>query len=110
MSKRPIKKNINNVTSDIDFAKKIAIESLKERTPYREKAYASLLNNLGRKAYFDEWFYGIKPENQVYEKLEGIENIIETICFKRGYERGRFLVEQGIIPPEYQEVQNKLHR
>ena len=71
-----------------------------------ERASAGKINMMGRKAYFDEYFYCIPLDNQELEQIPGIEDVRMTRSFQQGYNRGKFLVEQGIIPPEYQNIDN----
>lgn len=77
-----------------------------------ERQYASQLNMAGREAYFKECFYGIKLEDQQLPKIGPFENIIETHNFNEGYKRGKFLVDNNIVPEEYQQFINnsKKHR
>lgn len=75
-----------------------------------ERAFASKLNNMGRKAYFDEYFYGISLENQNLEQIPGIDDVTKTESFKQGYERGKFLVSVDNVPEEYKNINNNKHR
>lgn len=85
------------------------VELLKN-DPHNESNYASKLNMLGREAYFIEYFDGIKLEDQTIEKVGPFEDPRKTVNFSKGYQRGAFLVEQGIVPEKYQEKNNKLKR
>ena len=104
-------RNVRRVEGDRHFDEVIKKASSVPKTPAKEKPYASELNNLGRKAYFDEYFYEIKLEDQVFPKVGEFENPSETYSFKQGYQRGEFLVNNGIVPEEYQNINNsKKHR
>ena len=85
-------------------------DSLKRQASRRlsgnEKAFASQINKIGRKAYFDEYFYGISLEDQNLPQIEGITDIKATQTFQEGYQRGAFLVSIGNVPEEYQNINN----
>lgn len=69
--------------------------------PRSEFAYARELFELGKKVYFEEYFNDIKLENQIITPIGPFEHPEETFNFKKGYERGAFLVEKNIVPEEY---------
>lgn len=85
-------------------------ESMKKQASHRlsgnEKAFAAKINKIGRKAYFDEYFYGIPLEVQDLPQIEGITDIKATKTFQEGYKRGAFLVSIGNVPEEYQNINN----
>lgn len=75
-----------------------------------ERTFASEINMMGRKAYFDEYFYNIPVENQNLKEIPGIPNVTETFSFKQGYQRGSELVRLGNVPEEYQNINSNKHR
>ena len=99
-------RNVRRVEGDRHFDEVIKKASSVPKTPSKEKPYASELNNLGRKAYFDEYFYEIKLEDQELPQIEGISDIKATQTFQEGYQRGAFLVSVGNVPEEYQNINN----
>lgn len=106
---REISKNVMAILSQRDFDTYIEKKSTMG-TPLREKPYASKLNIMGRKAYFDEYFYEIKLEDQDIPQIMGPDvDVRETLSFKQGYDRGKFLVEHDNVPEEYKNLNNK-HR
>ena len=64
----------------------------------------------GRKAYFEEYFNGIKLENQIIPAIRPITDPRTAYNFKEGYKRGKFLVEKGVVPEEYQTNTKQNHR
>ena len=82
---------------DIESASKI---------PADEKEYGSKLNEAGRKAYFEEYFNGIKVENQEIGSIGPFADPRTTVSFKEGYARGEFLVKVGVVPSQYQTEEN----
>ena len=74
--------------------------------PADEKAWGSMLNEAGRKAYFEEYFNGVEVENQEIGAIGPFQDPRTTVSFKTGYQRGEFLVRVGIVPGEYQSAEN----
>ena len=113
MGREPYNYYCRNLDIDIKFnskLKKKGEQNIKNGSS-EERKYASDLNMLGRKAYFEEYFKGIKLEDQYFDSLGEITNPKETYHFRRGYERGKFLVENNVIPLEYKNInENKKHR
>ena len=70
--------------------------------PADEKAFGSMLNKAGREAYYMEYFHGVKVGDQEIEKIGIFNDPRTTVSFKMGYEKGKLLVEKGVVPPEYQ--------
>lgn len=105
-----LSKHVGYINKDEYFKKRLASEA-KRRLSGPEKTFASMINNAGRKAYFDEYFYGISLEDQDLPQIPGIDDIRATKTFQGGYQRGAFLVSVGNVPEEYQNISNsKKHR
>ena len=68
--------------------------------PKEELTYGVQLNKMGRNASFEEYFNGVKLENQIFPKVGPFEDPTKTISFSEGYKRGIFLIEKGIITEE----------
>lgn len=91
-------------------------QEVANRTPANERTYSKRLMEMGRKSYFEEYFNGIKVENQVFAKVGPFEDPKETKSFKMGYKRGSELITAAakikdirLIPEEYQNMaQHKL--
>ena len=110
------KTNINKVINSIQLDKKLReINKLKSNfVPQNERAYGSILYEMGRKAYFEEYFQGIDKKDQDYtmvknaelvlnrEDFNTVDKIINTVSFNKGYKNGAFLVQINNIPDEYQ--------
>ena len=110
------KTNINKVINSIQLDKKLGERSkIKSNfVPQNERAYGSILYEMGRKAYFEEFFQGIDKKDQDYtmiknaelvfnkEDFSTVDKIINTVSFNRGYKNGSFLVQIDNIPEEYQ--------
>lgn len=97
-------KNLNNSMKFEERLEKLGEENAKYVQGERTGKNGAILNMMGRKAYFEEYFNGIKLENQIFEKLPGLDvDPKETYSFKLGYLRGEELVKIGNIPPEYQD-------
>ena len=104
-----ISKHVDYITKDECFKKRL--ESVaKRRLSGPEKTFASMINTAGRKAYFDEYFYGIPLEDQDLPQIEGMRDIRATQTFQEGYQRGAFLVSVGNVPEEYQNMTSKGRR
>ena len=106
--------NIIDVTSDIKFEENIKRMAAKPKTPAAEVPYSSDLTEMGKRAYFEEYYNGIKLENQIFPKVGKFDDPRETECFKRGYSRGSEMVSTverlnntNIIPVEYREEAQK---
>ncbi len=95
--------NVGKVTDDIKFNKEIKNASV---IPTEEKPYGSMLNEAGRKAYFEEYFNGVKVENQEIGSIGPFTDPRTTFSFKTGYKRGEFLVKVGIVPEKYTVEEN----
>lgn len=112
---RNSKKYINHVGATIshnNFEKRIASNSIREKFPSEEKPFGKELYERGKKAYYDEYFYGINLESQIIEKIGTFDNPINTVSFQKGYERGKIIVsfnDEKMLPEEYQSI-NKKHR
>ena len=100
---------IEKTLQDMEFEEKLKKYSNKEKSPYEEKAYSRELFELGKKVYFEEYFNDIKFENQIITPVGPFDHPEETYNFKKGYERGVFLVEKNIVPEEYKN-NNKLKK
>ena len=100
-----ISKNIDSIASEERFKRSLRNKEAR-RLSGPEKTFASMINTAGRKAYFDEYFYGIPLEDQELPQIKGISDIKETYSFKQGYQRGELLVNNGIVPEEYQNINN----
>lgn len=100
-----ISKNIDSIASEERFKRSLRNKEAR-RLSGNEKAFASQINKIGRKAYFDEYFYGISLEDQDLPQIEGITDIKATQTFQEGYQRGAFLVSIGNVPEEYQNINN----
>lgn len=79
--------------------------------PTREKTAAALLFNAGKIAYFDEYYFDIKLENQEIGKIGQFDDPRVTENFKKGYKRGQEIVSSvektgltGALPEKYQEI------
>jgi len=113
MKSRHTIKTTEGLNRQIRFDDKIkkATEKQQKDVPHKERQYGSELNMKGREAYFREYFEGVKLENQILEPIGPFTDIRETLSFRQGYQKGAFLVEQGIIPEEYKNIENNnLHR
>ena len=66
-----------------------------------EKIYAKELHLAGRKAAFEENFYGISLEEQNIKPIGPIEDPREVKSFKEGYEQGKFLLNNGYTEEMY---------
>ena len=101
---------------NIKFSEKIKQKSIRaqSRIPLAEKPYSRDLNEMGKKSYFEEYFNGVKLENQILPKVGPFENPRETQSFKKGYVRGSEIVATSeklnninLIPVEYREEAQK---
>lgn len=99
----------SNTLAKAQYYEKKLEEQNNKNVARNEKSYASDLHMAGRKAYYVEYFHGIKLEDQELPQIGPFEIITDTHHFKEGYKRGAFLVENNIIPEEYQEISKK-HR
>ena len=104
-----VSKNIDCIVRDKRFERDLE-SAAKRNLSGAEKANASKINNMGRKAYFDEYFNGISLDNQILEKIPGIDDVRTTKTFKEGYQRGAFLVSVDNVPEEYQNIKSSKHR
>ena len=95
--------NVRKVTDDLSFNKEIEKASV---VPVDEKVWGSMLNEVGRKAYFEEYFNGVKVENQEIGSVGPFADPRTTVSFKNGYARGEFLVKVGVVPSQYQTEEN----
>lgn len=95
--------NVNKIEQDRKFDEEIRKAS---EVPSDEKTWGSMLNEAGRKAYFEEYFNGVKVENQEIGSIGPFANPRTTVSFKNGYARGEFLVKVGIVPSQYQTEEN----
>lgn len=101
--------NVDKIVKAKNFEKRLEKQASRNLSG-AERTFASEINMIGRKAYFDEYFYGIPVENQDLKEIPGIPNITETFSFKQGYQRGSELVKAGNVPEEYQNIDNNRHR
>ena len=74
--------------------------------PASERLFGQKLNEAGKKAYFEEYFNGIKLENQEIASIGPFADPRTTTSFQTGYQRGSFLVNAGIIPEKYQNMED----
>lgn len=95
--------NVKEIEKDRRFDEEIRKAS---EIPADEKAWGSMLNEAGRKAYFEEYFNGVKVENQEIGAIGPFADPRTTVSFKNGYQRGEFLVRVGIVPGEYTNTEN----
>lgn len=118
-----LRKNIhvNEVSKDQNFEKKLEQIYRNNNVPPKERACTSTLYEMGRKAYFEEYFLGIDKSEQDFTDVENAipvlnledfnttEKIINTESFKRGYKQAEVLVRVDNIPEKYQYLtkQNK---
>lgn len=100
-----ISKNIDSIASEERFKRSLRNKEAR-RLSGPEKTFASMINTAGRKAYFDEYFYGIPLEDQELPQIKGISDIKATQTFQEGYQRVAFLVSVGNVPEEYQNINN----
>lgn len=76
-----------------------------------EETYAKELHLAGRKAAFEENFYGISLEEQNIKPIGPIEDPTKAKLFNEGYKQGIFLLNNGYTEemyltkflPEYEE-------
>ncbi len=101
---------------NMQFSQKIKEKSIKaqKRISLAEKPYSRELTELGKKSYFEEYFNGVKLENQILPKVGSFENPRETQSFKNGYLRGSEIVATSeklnnlnLLPQEYQAAAQK---
>lgn len=104
-----ISKYVNYIAGTKNFEKNLK-RNVERRLSGSERNFASQINKMGRKAYFDEYFYGIPLNEQDIPQIPGIEDVRNTKTFKEGYQRGSFLVSVGNVPEEYQNINNNKHR
>lgn len=113
---RNTKKYINHVGATIEqnnFERSIAYNSQRKKIPTKEKPFGRELYERGRKAYYDEYFYGIDLENQIIERVGTFDNPINTISFQKGYESGKTIIschDEKMLPEEYQISNRKKHK
>lgn len=105
--------SVHGVASQMSFENRLQKEEAK-KTPADERPHAPRLSEMGKMAYFEEYYNGIKLENQVFPKIGIFDDPRETTCFKRGYARGAEMVSTAeklnnlnIIPVEYRELAQK---
>lgn len=90
------------VAYDETFENKVKQSSKNNALRLEEKGYSGELNTRGKKAYFEEYFDGIKLKDQIIPIVGSFENPKETESFIIGYQRGQFLVEHGFNYNDYQ--------
>lgn len=95
------KYHLNQVEQDKRFDEQIRKVSERQISP-AEITYGRVLNEAGRNAYFEEYFNGVKLENQIIEPIGPFADPRITKAFQKGYERGPILVDIGAIPEKYQ--------
>lgn len=95
--------NVNEIAKAKKFDEEIRKASM---VPADEKAWGSMLNEAGRKAYFEEYFNGVKVANQEIGSVGPFADPRTTVSFKNGYARGEFLVKVGVVPSQYQTEEN----
>lgn len=98
-------KHVNYIRKSKAFNARLE-EQAKSNLSGAERAFAGEIHMMGRKAYFDEYFYGIPLDNQELKQIQGIEDVRETKSFKEGYARGAFLASVGNVPEEYKNIDN----
>ena len=98
-------RNVSEVLSAMRLEEKIEKAS-KSPIPLNERLHGRQLNMAGRKAYFEEYFTGIKLENQEIMPIGPFTDPRTTNSFKIGYQSGKLLIKRGIIPEEYQNIAN----
>lgn len=85
----------------------------------KEQFCGRALTEMGKQAFFVEYYYNIKPIDQDYTSIEGYksvarsftkEEVLETIPFKKGYSFAEVMLKSGSIPERYQEDNLKKHR
>ena len=99
------KYNLNKVDQDMRFDEEIRRISERQTSP-AERIHGRKLNEAGRNAYFEEYFNGVKLENQIIEPIGPFDDPRTTKSFQIGYERGPLLINMGLIPEKYQTIQN----
>lgn len=102
-------RNVSEVTSAKRHEQDLE-KLYKAKGPIEERNWASELHMAGRKAYYEEYFNGIKLEDQIIPAISSFSDPRTTHNFIEGYKRGKFLVEQGIIPEDYQKNSKPNHR
>ncbi|MGN1342912.1 MAG: hypothetical protein ACI4VL_06980 [Bacilli bacterium] len=105
--------SVKYVINQQEFDRKIAYKSQTNRTPSIEKPFSKELYEKGKKAYFDEYFYGISLENQNLEKIGSFDDPRNTVQFQKGYQRGMQIVsfnDDKMIPEEYRNSMINKHR
>ena len=99
------KYHLNQVEQDKRFDEQIRKVSERQISP-AETTYGRKLNEAGRNAYFEEYFNGVKLENQIIEPIGPFADPKTTKSFQTGYERGPILINMGLIPEKYQTIEN----
>lgn len=97
-------KNTNNIYKIVmnnSYEKKLQESEKLHRRTLEEKGYSSELNLRGRKSFFEEYFDGIKLDEQILPKVGIFENIAETESFQTGRQRAMFLIRNGFTLEEY---------
>lgn len=105
--------NVLNVITDSRYEERLNKFTAQKAkfAPTEERLYGTKLNMMGRNAYFEEYFFGVKLENQVFPKVGDFDDPTKTVSFKLGYERAEVLVRTGIITEElYLQEKNSKHR
>ena len=108
-------RNVTKVERDLRIKERLRKET-EFNGPIDERNVSRPLFEAGRNAYFDEYYFGIKLENQEIGKIGKFTNPSETYNFKRGYKYGEEKVsaveKTGIVeslPEKYRDIamQNK---
>ncbi len=89
-----------------EFKEKLMQEKSTPLIPKEETIYGVKLNSMGRTAYYDEYYNGIKLENQVFPKVGPFEDPTKTVSFREGYKRAELLVRNGIMTEERFNAEN----
>ena len=85
------------------------IKSRSERNPINEKMYAKELFMMGREQAFVD--YGFITEDQrLNYTTRYTGDIVNSVNYKNGYQRGIELAKTNTLPPEYLEQTSKKHR
>ena len=106
MSRRKLSSvNVSMVVDDQKHEKRLK-DLAKNVIPKEELPYGSKLNMMGRQAYFEEYFSGVKLENQVFPKVGPFIDPTKTKSFNEGYIRGEVLVRTGVMTEERYNTEN----
>ena len=96
-------RNVERVRRYIEDDARLRKES---EIPAAERLFGQKLNEAGKNAFFEEYFNGIKLENQEIASIGPFADPRTTKSFKTGYQRGPVLVNAGLVPEKYQNIED----